>query len=108
MGHRSLETTVRYLAPQKDVHDLLDNRVWVAQQVRSTFSENGTEDSSEIHHRSTSVLNVRAIWSTEKKLCPITSRARSAVSILDLQGSMCRITLPPETRLEVRRVFKES
>jgi integrase/recombinase XerD len=24
MGHKSLETTMRYLAPQKDVHDLLD------------------------------------------------------------------------------------
>lgn len=24
MGHRSLETTMRYLSPQKDVHDLLD------------------------------------------------------------------------------------
>ena len=25
MGHRSLETTMRYLAPAKDVHDRLDN-----------------------------------------------------------------------------------
>jgi hypothetical protein len=25
MGRRSVETTMRYLAPQKDVHDLLDN-----------------------------------------------------------------------------------